>query len=89
MWRTLSTLEMCARLTSLLLAWRPAPIFLSCRSLANQLSAYLLLLGTENSGHPQLSDMVQPLSMGLPTPRQGGAVPEELCQVAATFVFAG
>lgn len=80
---------MCACLTSLLLAWRAAPIFLSCYSLANQLSAYLLLLGTENSGHPQLSDMAQPLSMGLPTPQQGGAVPEELCQVFATFVFAG
>lgn len=65
-----------------------SPIFLSCCSLANQLSACLLLLGTGSIGHPQLCDAAQPLSMGLPNLQQRGAVQEELCQVASTFIFA-
>lgn len=86
----LFSLEMHACLTSLLFGLEScSPVFLSCCGLANQLLAYLLLLGTENSGHPQLSDAAQPLNMGLPTSQQGGPLPEELCQVAATFIFAG
>lgn len=62
-------------------------IFLSHHSLAYQLSAHLLLLGTGSFGHPQLHDAAQLLSMGLPTLQQGGAVPEEPHQVASTFIF--
>lgn len=64
-----------------------SPIFLSHHSLANQLSAHLLLLGTGSFGHPQPCDAAQLLSMALPNLKQGGAVPEELCQVASTFIF--